>query len=120
MSNLNKKNAERIFSHGETKEFFMKGGTELKSSNKTLEADANRSFIANKILANNGQGWRGNAYEADADKPYYTNQAKSKGQWLGSGQFFNEDANIAYRAMSAAEQEYIAAQMIQNNKTQSR
>lgn len=120
MSNLNKKNAEQIFSHGETKKFFMKGGTNIKASNQTIEADASRSFIANKILTNNGQGWRGNEYEADANKPYYTNQAKSKGQWIGSGQFFNEDANIAYRAMTAAEQEYAAAQMINKNRTQGR
>lgn len=105
MSVLNKKNTAEVFKEGERKAFFMKGGASIIASASVKEADAQKSLIANKILAAGGKSWGGDLKSAQADKSLYANKAMAQAKYLGGSHTSSVSAKLAARVVEAAEKE---------------
>ncbi len=105
MSNLTKENTAKVFKEGERRAFFAKGGTSLIASASVQQADAQKSFLANKILAAGGKSWGGDAKTAEAGKSLYANKAMSRAQYLSGGNMPEVSAELAQRVVEAAEKE---------------
>ena len=105
MSVLNKKNTAEVFKEGDRKAFFMKGGASIIASASVKEADAQKSLIANKVLAVGGKSWSGELKSAQADKSLYANKAMAQAKYLGGNKMSEVSAELAARVVEAAEKE---------------
>ncbi len=108
MSNLTKENAGKVFGKGETRKFFAKGGASILATHAVQAANAQKSYVVNKLLSMGGQDWSGELHQASADKSYAANKAMSKGQYLGSGGMSFVAPEKALEIVNAAEAQYAA------------
>ena len=117
MSVLNKKNTAEVFREGERKAFFMKGGTNIIASASLKEADAQKSLIANKVLAAGGKSWGGELKSAQANKSLYANKAMAQAKYLGGSRVSSVAAELAQRVVEAAEKEALLQNAILQQKS---
>lgn len=119
MSNLTKNNTGNIFGKGSAREFFAKKAT-LISTQYVLEANAQKSFIANKAMSKSNPDWSGELVYAAGDKNFYANKAMTNNSLLASGKERNVAPELAQQMIERMEKETIAQMAILNSSTKSK
>lgn len=108
MSNLTKENTGKVFEQGEARKFFSKGGTSILATQNVRQAQAQRSYIANKFLAEGNNAWVGELQYAYANKSFVANKAISADKHLAGGELLSVDHEKALQAVNMSEAQQAA------------